>query len=79
METTVREHPQRGFNFFFSLIFVFLRFTEIRSSDFVGINTKSALRDEGYARGPKARDFTENSSKYSKNPNFLVFLKSTSF
>ena len=33
---------------FFSFIF-FLRFTETCPSDFVGINTKSALRDEGYA------------------------------
>ena len=33
---------------FFSFIF-FLRFTETCLSDFVGINTKSALRDEGYA------------------------------
>ena len=36
------------FSSFFSFIF-FLRFTETCPSDFVGINTKSALRDEGYA------------------------------
>ena len=33
---------------FFSFIF-FLRFTETCPSDFVWINTKSTLRDEGYA------------------------------
>ena len=33
------------FYFFFSL--VFLRFMETCPSDFVGINTKSVLRDEG--------------------------------
>ena len=33
---------------FFSFSF-FLRFTETYPSEFVGINTKSALRDEGYA------------------------------
>ena len=32
----------------FSIRF-FLRFTEIGPPDFVGINTESALRDEGYA------------------------------
>ena len=37
-----------SFLFFFSL-FVFLRFTKTCSSEFVGINTESALRDEGYA------------------------------
>ena len=40
---------------------------------------KSALRDEGYAWVPKTRDFTENSGKYSKNPKFFVFLRSTVF
>ena len=34
---------------------------------------KSALRDESYAWVSKTRDFTENSSKNSKNPNFWVF------
>ena len=38
---------------FFFLIFFFqiffLRFTETCPSEFVGINTESALRDEGYA------------------------------
>ena len=63
--------------FFFSLFF--LRFTEIRPWEFVGINTKSALRDEGYAWVPETRDFTEKSGKYSENPNFLVFLRSTPF
>ena len=36
------------FKFFF-LLFVFLRFTENWPSEFVGINTESDLRDEGYA------------------------------
>ena len=34
--------------FIFSFQF-FIRFTKIGPSDFVGSNTKSALRDEGYA------------------------------
>ena len=33
----------------FILLFFFLRFTETCPSEFVGINTESALRDEGYA------------------------------
>ena len=33
----------------FSFLYFFLRFTETCPSEFVGINTKSALRDEGYA------------------------------
>ena len=36
------------FFIFFSLRFI-LRFTKILPPDFVGINTESALRDEGYA------------------------------
>ena len=36
------------FYYLFSLNF-FLRFTETCPSEFVGINTESALRDEGYA------------------------------
>ena len=35
------------FFLFFSL--VFLRFTETCSSEFIGVNTESALRDKGYA------------------------------
>ena len=37
-----------SFCFYFILRF-FLRFKENRPSEFVGINTESALRDEGYA------------------------------
>ena len=48
-------------------------------SKFVGINTKSALRDEGYTWVPKTRDFTENLDKNSKKSKFLVFLRSTAF
>ena len=42
---------QRNEFFLFSLFFYrfSLRFTEFRRSEFVEINTKSALRDEGYA------------------------------
>ena len=65
--------------FYFSSILFFLRFMSFLPSKFVEINTKSALRDEGYAWVPETRDFTENSGKYSKNPNFLVFLRSMSF
>ena len=36
------------FKFFFFFYF-FLRFTSFEPSEFVGINTESALRDEGYA------------------------------
>ena len=36
-------------NFYFYFQIFSLRFTEFRSSDFVGSNTESALRDEGYA------------------------------
>ena len=45
------EQNQSGdifFYYLFSLNF-FLRFTETCPSEFVGINTESALRDEGYA------------------------------
>ena len=34
---------------FLSFLYFFLRSTETCPSEFVGINTKSALRDEGYA------------------------------
>ena len=34
---------------FFSFLYFVLRFTSFGPSEFVGINTKSALRDEGYA------------------------------
>ena len=37
------------FFMFFSFQIFFLRFKENRPSEFVGINTESALRDEGYA------------------------------
>ena len=39
------------FYFHFSLFssYFFLRFTSFGPSEFVGINTESALRDEGYA------------------------------
>ena len=50
----------------FLFSFLSLRFTEFRPSDFVGSNTKSALRDEGYTWEPKTRDFTENSGKNLK-------------
>ena len=53
----------------------FLRSTKIGPSDFIGINRKSALLDEGYAWVPKTRDFIENSGKNLENPKFLVFLK----
>ena len=46
------ESLQKKFLFFFkkfSFLYFFLRFTETCPSEFVGINTKSALRDEGYA------------------------------
>ena len=48
----------RAFYFIFIYLFIyfslfssyfFLRFTSFGPSEFVGINTKSALRDEGYA------------------------------
>ena len=43
--------------FFFSSLHLFLRFTEIGLSEFIGPKTKSALRDEGYSSVPKTRDF----------------------
>ena len=48
---TGEENDSEGFLFFFSFYSLrfFLRFTEIGPSEFVGINTKSALLDEGYA------------------------------
>ena len=57
-----RRGYREDFNFFFSISF-FLRFTDIRLSEFVGPRKKSALRDEGYSWVPKTRDFTENSGK----------------
>ena len=36
-------------NIFFLILIFFLRFTETCPSEFVGINTKSGLCDEGYA------------------------------
>ena len=46
-----QKHLGRERKFFknFSLYSFFLRFKENRPSEFVGINTESALRDEGYA------------------------------
>ena len=46
-----RERGNVGGEIFLFLLFkfFFFRFTEICPSEFVGINTKSALRDEGYA------------------------------
>ena len=46
---------------------------EIWPSYFVGINTKSTLRDEGYAWVPKTQDFTENSGKNSKKIQIFSF------
>ena len=37
------------FKIFFSFLYFVLRFTSFGPSEFVGINTESALRDEGYA------------------------------
>ena len=66
--------------FFFFLNFYFSNLvSHIHGNLIVGINTKSALRDEGYVWVPETRDFTENSGKYLKNPKFLVFLRSTVF
>ena len=45
---TKQDEKREKFLNFFSIIF-FLRFTETCPSEFVGINTESALRDEGYA------------------------------
>ena len=67
------ERWRNFFLIFFSYLHLFIRFTEIGPSEFVGPKTKSALRDEGYAWVPKTRDFAENSGKSSKNPNFLFF------
>ena len=36
-------------NFFLFFSLVFLRFTETCPSKFIGVNTESALRNEGYA------------------------------
>ena len=44
-----REKWEGEFFFFFLFITFILRFSSFRPSDFVGINTESALRDEGYA------------------------------
>ena len=46
--SSVRIRDTESFFLNFSLS-LFLRFTETCPSDFFGINTKSALRDEGYA------------------------------
>ena len=58
--------------FILSLHF-FFRFTKIGPLEFVGQRTKVYLRDEGYAWVPETRDFTEDSGKSSKNPNFWFF------
>ena len=44
-----RDSAEAERNLIFSLYSFFLRFKENRPSEFVGINTESALRDEGYA------------------------------
>ena len=59
------EDGERKFKFFLFSNFS-LRFTEFRPLDFVGSNTESALRYEGYAWEPKTRDFIENSGKNLK-------------
>ena len=43
-----KEERRSLFLIFFSILFI-IRFTKICPSEFVGINTGSALRDEGYA------------------------------
>ena len=35
--------------YFFSSLYFVLRFTSFGPAEFIGINTESALRDEGYA------------------------------
>ena len=45
---TEDEDKEKILFYFFSFRFL-LRFTKTCPSEFVGINTKSALRDEGYA------------------------------
>ena len=72
---------QRVFFLFFSFYFSNL-LSQIHGNLTFGIRrdkNESALRDEGYAWVPETWDFTENSGKYSENPKFLVFLKSTVF
>ena len=66
-----------GRKFLFFLFFLFSRFSfrymEIGLSEFVGLRTKSALLDEGYAWKPKTQDFAEFSIKNSENPMFWFF------
>ena len=47
----VRREDAKSLKFFLVFFFqiFFLRFTKICPSEFVGINTESALRDKGYA------------------------------
>ena len=64
---TGRMKQREFFYNFYSLSFL----SQIPEFLTVGIcRDKSALRDEGYAWVPETRDFTENSGKYSENPNF---------
>ena len=44
-----KKQTEEELYFYFSSILFFLIFMEICPSEFVEINTKSALRDEGYA------------------------------
>ena len=81
---TRKKKPAEAFggerNFLKKILSSFLsQIHENLTSDFVEINTESALRDEGYAWVPETRDFTENSGKNSENPKFLVFLRFTAF
>ena len=46
---TEAKNGREVFFYFFFFSYVFLIFKENRPSEFVGINTESALRDEGYA------------------------------
>ena len=52
---------------------------EMGPSEFVEPRKKSALLDEGYTGVPKTRDFDEILIRYSENPNFWYFLRSTAF
>ena len=48
MKTGEQNQKERFFFYYLFSLNFFLRFTENRPSEFVGINTESALRDEGY-------------------------------
>ena len=49
MEFANREFSESFVFKFFSFLYFVLRFTSFGPLEFVGINTESALRDEGYA------------------------------